>query len=44
MALKALLLRKKIDDKKKRDAIEEHCKEELESYIYEYSSHKTERH
>ena len=34
----------KIDDKKKRDAIEEHCKEELESYLYEYSSHKTERH
>lgn len=34
----------KIDDKKKRDAIEQHCNEELEEYMREFSTHKTERH
>lgn len=34
----------KINDKKKKDAIEQHCIEELEEYMNEFSDHKTPRH
>lgn len=34
----------KIKDKKKRDKIEQHCREELEDYMREFTTHKGERH
>lgn len=34
----------KINDKKKKDILEQHCKEELEEYMSEFSDHKTPRH
>ena len=34
----------KIKDKKKKDTIEQHCQEELDDYMREFSTHKTETH
>lgn len=34
----------KINDKKKKDAIEQHCNEELDDYMREFSDNKVPRH